>query len=840
MSTFADGYSRYLTTYFNYTYRYNAFRKYFRNSIISLTEPKFMSKTLIDSMGVFPKYPYYLNTFTHTNSIDLVKIYNSSMDNTSNLMESMVGNSELAKKELYDSIPSSLDNFLAEINFQFAYISTPTDLYDYKMIIKSFISEYLYRNFFSDLYSPFFYSVDQNEGQTAGLETKSFQYQYMLYGSLYGPISTSHNIYSKFLMYLSYVNLNFSPEYRIDQPAMLTGFQTFVNNYSTDMSIDLAGIIGKSIYDYQNVSKIMKQDLIDVISSKISDSGSGFYNSFDSFYTPIKTLNPVKFITDSIVQQLNSLISIDIITNIYDDDDIIDQDKTTLQVTNEDDSYLLFMEKIDEAQLKNYLFLCFLYKFWPIKFLNVLQLSVKEYVENLIKTPVDYMFDQETYGQVFQTFVKDVSDEEDGINLGGCINYSNLATFLETHIQPEASIVTYGSDEHATFIFTNGEAFIVCMNLESYNAVNIHDYIYSVADDRSFAAHVIDKDPVNLMLILDDGYLGESSGSITPSPPGDPDLQFTFSKSSGSVVVSYCWIFDNTAEGGAGWYAPFGRGNLDGGGNVGWIFDAIDAYRYTFYPTNYIYDISTKYEISKFACITHYLYVLEQYFKSTQYNTFIVELTEDVFTYLRDNGHIDYAFDWYKYHDVVDVYFKVYLRWKLLDQSRRCVSSDYVNTKYKFTNGSSVVICVDKYSYDSIADGNYIFSEQDTIDKALQVLSHSMIGLEYALNLSAPYTGQTTINYTISYVFSTTDEVLFNNVTNNVSDAYITLITNSTVDPTYDVDVNVPSDVNLKTYFTSYSKSSSFISSMHQFSENLILSTVTREMIYGVLSEFVV
>ena len=174
MSTFADGYSRYLSNNFNYINRYKTFRKYFRNSIISITDPNFMSKELISNKNSFPKYPYFFNPFVLTDSINLVKIYNSTMNNNGNLIESMDGSPELAKKEFYDTIPSSLDNFTSEINFQFAYTSTPTDLYDYELIIKSFINEYQYRNFFSDLYTPLFYSVDQAEGQTAGLESNSF------------------------------------------------------------------------------------------------------------------------------------------------------------------------------------------------------------------------------------------------------------------------------------------------------------------------------------------------------------------------------------------------------------------------------------------------------------------------------------------------------------------------------------------------------------------------------------------------------------------------------------------------------------------------------------------
>ena len=80
-----------------------------------MTDPKFMTKTFIDQISSFPKYPYFFHLIKETYSIDLVKIYNSSMDNTQELVESMVGTSQLSKKELYDTIPVLADDFLEEL-----------------------------------------------------------------------------------------------------------------------------------------------------------------------------------------------------------------------------------------------------------------------------------------------------------------------------------------------------------------------------------------------------------------------------------------------------------------------------------------------------------------------------------------------------------------------------------------------------------------------------------------------------------------------------------------------------------------------------------------------------
>lgn len=679
MSKFADAYSRYLTNHFDYINKYKTFRKYFKNSIISLTEPKFMSKSLIDKKADFPKYPYFLNAFVKTESIDLVKIYNTALDSMDSLVETMVGSSEIAKKGFYDSIPTTLDDFLSEINFQYSYVSTPSDLYNYNLIIRSFISEYEYRNFFSDLYTPLFHS--STEIGTAGLEDKSFIYQYMLYSSLYNILFLSHDIYSKSLAYLKYINAYGAPGDRVDQTTMLADFQSFVTSYSTNISIDLAGIIGKTVYGFQNISEAVLTNLKNVINTKINDVSTGLYKSFYDYYYPLTSLSPDNFIANQAVQQLNAFAAVDFVSQIFDDITIVDEAATEDMTQFETDEYTAFMEKMTEADLKNYLFLCFLYKFWPVKFLNVLQLTVKEYVENIIKTVNDETETAEEYGSSFVYFSNNK------------INYTNLKTFLDT--------------------------------------------------------------------------------SFVPS---------------------------------------------------------------------YLYDINLDYNIGGFSCVMFYIYLLNQYFESDNYDTFVVELSESIFIYLRDNGHIDYTFNWYEYHDAIDIYLKTYLRWKLLDQSKRCTLSNYVNAGYKFENGSTIIECSNKASWDLIPIGDYIFSEKDSLDCAGYVDSKTLLGDVYVLVLSSSYSGQTTEQdkYNSGYTYTSTDVLLFNTVTNNFSNKLFPRILDQTVPPAYQYVITIPTATLLQSHFNSYATTQSFIRSMHQFNENLMLSTLTREIIYSVLSNFII
>ena len=425
------------------------------------------------------------------------------------------------------------------------------------------------------------------------------------------------------------------------------------------------------------------------------------------------------------------------------------------------------------------------------------------------------------------------------------INYENLSDFLISYIVPEPTIVTYDDGISAGFIFTTGDTFIQCANIKSFNAVNVHDYIFASGDNITFSAHVMSKDEGSLILAIESEYTGTGTGDPGSIPEPSPS-QFSLIKTSGSINLNYTEVSYSYVSGGADFNALVSNNNVDDGDNTGWKFTPgiiyVSAYRYAFSPSNYLYESSANNQVAEFACINYYLYIIEEFFKSTNYNTFVEELTELIFVYLRDNGHVDYTFDWYQYHDVIDVYFKVFIRWKLLDQSKRCTLSDHTNGRYFFTNGSSIVYCANKEAYDLITDGDFIFSENDTIDKALAVTSHVIVGINYVLNLVSNYTGTTTSDstYNVAYYFQAADVTLFNNVTLNFANKlYPGAMTNSTTDPSYDINVNIQNAADLSSFFNTLSSSQSFIRSMYQFSENLMLSTLTRETIYSVLSEFV-
>jgi len=481
------------------------------------------------------------------------------------------------------------------------------------------------------------------------------------------------------------------------------------------------------------------------------------------------SLLPIKHIISNTVNHLNSFITVDIVSRIYGDSTIVDQGFADSEKLFETNKYNEYVAKISESQLKNYLFLAFLYKFWPVKFLNIIQLTLKDYTETYIKSTNDNIRTKKEFANVFSYFNDNL------------INYVNLKAFLDNLVLPHETLITYPPDITGLFTFTPGTSSVQCSDLGSYNAVNVHDYIYAFGDDRINAGHVVGKNLETLTLILDNEY-------------------------SGSVSATN-----------------------------------IQAYKYTYDFSGYIYNIGLNYNISEFGCFMYYDYVLDIFLNSTYFNTFVEDLVETIFIYLRDSGHVFYKFDWFEYHEVVKIYFKTYLRWKLLDKSTLYTLPTFTNAKAKFTNGSSYVRCADLATYNKILDGDYIFAKEDTIDNACQVLAH-IDSTNLIIQLVDTYTGTTTSidTYTNVYGFTSTDTVLFDNVTQNFANKlFPKILSNSTFSTDYDIDIVFPSATAIQSRFTNFSTSTSFISGMHQFVENLQLSTLTREIIYSMLTEFI-
>lgn len=72
-----------------------------------------------------------------------------------------------------------------------------------------------------------------------------------------------------------------------------------------------------------------------------------------------------------------------------------------------------------------------------------------------------------------------------------------------------------------------------------------------------------------------------TSGNLLTLNSSLAGTAFTLSDASGTNSVSYCSISDSTATGGATWNSLLTNGNVNGGGNTGWVFAVPVTYSYS-------------------------------------------------------------------------------------------------------------------------------------------------------------------------------------------------------------------------------------------------------------------
>ena len=81
--------------------------------------------------------------------------------------------------------------------------------------------------------------------------------------------------------------------------------------------------------------------------------------------------------------------------------------------------------------------------------------------------------------------------------------------------------------------------------------------------------------PASTTTTVNNFTLSGSSGNLVSIRSSTPATQFTLSKSSGTVSVSYLDIQDSNATGGATWQSFTSNGNVNSGNNLGWDFGGV-------------------------------------------------------------------------------------------------------------------------------------------------------------------------------------------------------------------------------------------------------------------------
>ncbi len=416
MSTLAKRYSSFLTSNYNYPL------------ILRDLEIKFTSVYEnidyildYDFHDVSKRFPKYIDTskiITKLTSYDLLKIYNISSDNVKYLLEAIQKQHILSLKPILDSMPFRRKNYLQDFYLQCTYFASLENLYDYNYYF-NLKNAHIGCNHYTQLFSPSF-NVFLDEG--------SFIQIFSLQNLFIKTFEESCNSLNKLVLYFSKNDI-------INKNTVKNEFNDYITANLSDISKNICDLIFKTIYQYPEVSN----NVIDLVAADISPEVEKIKDIFDEF-SDIYISDPVFELCQLTNTALTNILAVEITKDLSNKQDYFDQSIVQTLIGIEEKIIKDYRDKVTSANIKEYLFLLFYYKFSPFKFLNNVPYIIKNFVENFLKTEIDYSLDINSY----EYYLSQVS------NSG---NLSNIKTYLETYVNNTYLVTLNHSYTITKFIF---------------------------------------------------------------------------------------------------------------------------------------------------------------------------------------------------------------------------------------------------------------------------------------------------------------------------------------------------------------------------------------------------
>ena len=415
MSTIlAKRYSSYLTSEYKYDRRLRfwkiAFKSIYKNIAVNI-------KKINLNKNIYNKYKYASNIIYDFSQYDIRKVYNVCLDDISYLLKSLKKENILGLKKILDEIPNNKKVILKDWYLQQTCFADIEFLYPASKRLN--IENIEFENFYTSLQSPSYHS---------NLENGSFLQKYILINHLYKTLFISIDSLEK-------LNYYFLLENKLTQLDIKNSFESFFNLNKLDIAKEILRVISKTVYLFTNPSSVLVNTLANNILPKIEIFKELFFSYCDDnmknyFFDLNRNLEKFMFYK----------VSIDRILEVFDNPDYYDQSDIESFITYEEDIIKRYFLKVNMLNLKEYLFLLFLYKSHAAKFLNVLPSVVENYINNFLK-PIDEVvtYDIDILRVLNKTY--------------NSVNFSNLANMLNIFVTNSNLITICESDEIPCFVF---------------------------------------------------------------------------------------------------------------------------------------------------------------------------------------------------------------------------------------------------------------------------------------------------------------------------------------------------------------------------------------------------
>lgn len=459
MSILSENLNTYLGSTYNFANILSDFENTFgyiynivkANSIININFKKTFSN--------YPKYPSDFIYVTSTSDINIQKIRECTYDSVDVLLDS-IDEDVLNLKYTLDKIPTNLNDMLYDINLQKTYFNDIVDLYDTSTSFLNYFNIQEYSN-----------EVNKCFGEPINTVTDNYHFlqQFMFMFGLVQVLPKMMNLRKQYSDYVISKDI-------VSAENTITSFNNYLDNNIQDISEHLSDICLRHIYSMVEVSSSLKT----LSTTSISSTADKFKEEFSNFLT-VLPIDPILEVPKLYHTSLIHSLAIDIMGDIFSGESVIKSNAVIGLQTNLNTILETYLANVDEYNFKSHSFLLYLYKFYPIKFVNILSIIIKDYTENIILPSTENYLTTNEMSTAFFDFCYNK------------IDYTKLSIYFDNNFNSEKILEL--SDKYRIYDFTIIFYYLKVMEkfFESDNFQNYIQHVLKTLFDDLFEAGYIDR-----------------------------------------------------------------------------------------------------------------------------------------------------------------------------------------------------------------------------------------------------------------------------------------------------------------------------------------------------------
>lgn len=405
MSILSRAYASYMFHFHKYQPRLDLFNTAFMEINNLINAGQFIECDLVDKIDDYPKYPTTYRFFDKTADFNIWKVHNVSPDTVDVLIDYITNKNALTLRPNLNTIPNDLTKLRNDVFFQYTFWADLDDLFNTKLHFHDYSMMKKIINYYNCL---------DTDSYNVGFEEDS--------------ISFIHIFLFDFLFRQQLKNVTNFPMalnmYCIDNDTfnrtqIKNEFNTFIDTNKSDFFLLCGKIILQSLYQMAKIDSTVTTH----ISSSIVDKNIEKLKDCFSSYIDNQISDPASELTQYALNCLYLVYGSNQISDLYNNEDIFNLGFIQTNAIAEDNIFRDFFDKVSTTSLKSYLYLTYLYKFWPIKFLNINPIVMAKYVEELIKPESSLAFSTRNLESLLSFSLSDVN-----------LDYGNLKDYFDANL----------------------------------------------------------------------------------------------------------------------------------------------------------------------------------------------------------------------------------------------------------------------------------------------------------------------------------------------------------------------------------------------------------------------